>query len=86
MTRGQIIALLALALFAIVNSILVYVMMQHRVDLRPGQSRSSGPSWSWQLNVLFHAEYDETGERLRRWVGITTALQIVAFLLLILLR
>ena len=71
MTVVGIVSFVALVL---VNTILFSALSGHRVDVPLGHEQD-GPSRSWVINALFHARYDRTGSRLRKWLIITLLLQ-----------
>jgi hypothetical protein len=60
------------------NLILLSKLLEHRTDLPRGENPYGGPSWSWQVNVLFRATYDERGKRLKPWLWVGLALQMLA--------
>jgi hypothetical protein len=78
MDRWQIVGLVGFGVFTLVNGVLIYILMQHRTDIRRGQSPSSGPSWAGEINLLFHAQYDERGRKLKAWIWVVSALQFVS--------
>ena len=77
------ILIVAWVALVLIQTILLSILLEHRTDIGRGDSRHAGPSWSWQLNVLLHAEYDERGQRVKRWVLALTAVQLVFLVVIV---
>ncbi|MDQ6831168.1 MAG: hypothetical protein M3081_20075 [Gemmatimonadota bacterium] len=68
----------AFGTLALLNLVLGNILMLHRTDLKRGEGRGAGPGPGWQYNVFVHAQYDQFGQRLKRWLFLSLALQFVA--------
>ena len=78
-----IVAFVALVL---VQTVLLSKLAEHRTDIGRGEHPGAGPSWSWQINVLLHAQYDAQGQRVKRWVLAVTAVQLLVLAAAVIVR
>ena len=66
------------------NVVLTGLLMSERTDKRPDKASDDGwihgPSWAWQINVLFYAKYTPRGKMLRRVLMTGLVLQLVIVL------